>query len=226
MPVGAGGLTVQVVIDGRSLESQWNERGDWNNSVSLTTWPGDGVSALTLWSSSFDPSTYDGELYDDGRVAVLTCSCGELGCGGVVARIEFVPDTVTWSDFRHASYLTTQGLGSFVFSRSRYEEALAAAAGEHHQLRRCSRPAEPSHRPVAGPGRARTGVAWADPGDRGGTDDAGPRSGQRPSSRSRMAAGRDRNGWWPVSNSTTVPALRANSRCRRGGVPLSCAQTR
>lgn len=48
----------------------------------------------------------------------------------------------------------------------------------------------------------------------------------RPSSRSRTAAGWDRNGWWPASSSTTEPALRANSRCRSAGVPLSWAQTR
>jgi hypothetical protein len=125
-----GGLTVQVVIDGRSLESQWNEKGKWSNSVPLTTWPDDGLTALDLWSGSFDPSTYDGELYQDGRVAVLTCSCGQLGCGGVVAQIEFSNETVTWGDFRHANYLTPQGMGSFVFSRSEYDRALADARRE------------------------------------------------------------------------------------------------
>jgi len=125
--VATGGLTVQTVIDGESLESQWNEKGKWSNSVPLTTWPDDGVTVLDLWSGTFDPSTYDGELYVEGRTAVLTCSCGQLGCGGVVACIGFTYETVTWGDFRHANYLTTQGMGSFVFDRSQYDSALAEA---------------------------------------------------------------------------------------------------
>jgi hypothetical protein len=125
--LATGGVTVQVVIDGKSLESQWNENGKWSNSLPLATWAADGLTALELWSGAFDPSTYDGELYEDGHAAVLTCSCGQLGCGGVIARIEFSNETVTWSDFRHANYRTPQGLGSSVFSRYEYGRALAAA---------------------------------------------------------------------------------------------------
>ena len=51
--------------------------------------------------------------------------------------------------------------------------------------------------------------------------------GGRPSVRPRLsssAPGRgggrwDRNGWWPASSSTTLPARRANSRCRSAGCP-------
>jgi hypothetical protein len=50
-----------------------------------------------------------------------------LGCGGVVARIEFGVDVVTWHDFRHANYLTPQGMGTFVFARSQYDRALDVA---------------------------------------------------------------------------------------------------
>ena len=85
------------------------------------------MTALDLWSGSFDPSSYNGRLYEDGRVAVQTCSCGELGCGGVVARIQFSDETVTWDDFRHWNYLTPQGMGSFVFSRAEYDRASAHA---------------------------------------------------------------------------------------------------
>ena len=93
------------------------------------------MTALDLWSGSFDPSTYHGPLYQDGRAAVLTCECGELGCGGVVARIEFSNETVTWGDFRHWNYLTTQGMGSFVFSRPEYDRALAFARRDEGQPR-------------------------------------------------------------------------------------------
>ena len=40
------------------------------------------------------------------------------------------------------------------------------------------------------------------------------------------AAGSDRNGWCPVSSSTTAPARRAYSRRRPAGVTRSAAQTR
>ena len=132
--LATGGLRVQVVIDGRCLEKQWNEKGKWKNSVPLGTWPNDGLTPLELWSSSFDPSEYEGELCADGRVAVLTCGCGELMCGGVVANIQFTYEAVTWSDFRHANYLTPQGMGSFVFARSQYDRALAEAASPDDAL--------------------------------------------------------------------------------------------
>jgi hypothetical protein len=128
-----GGLKVQVVVDGKTLESRWNSRGKWNNSVPLCTWPSDGVTPFDLWSTSFAPSAYDGELLsEDGRVAVLTCGCGELMCGGVVARIDFTDETVTWSDFVHANYLTPQNLDSFVFSRDQYDQALAEVQAHDH----------------------------------------------------------------------------------------------
>jgi len=44
--------------------------------------------------------------------------------------------------------------------------------------------------------------------------------------RSRTVAGWDRNGWWPASSSTTLPARRANWRWRSAGVPRSSAHTR
>jgi hypothetical protein len=127
-----GDLRVQVVVDGKTLESRWNSKGKWNNSVPLCTWPSDGITPFELWSNSFALSTYDGELLcEDGRVAVLTCGCGELMCGGVVARIEFTDETVTWREFVHANYLTPQNLDSFVFSRDQYDQALADGRQAH-----------------------------------------------------------------------------------------------
>jgi hypothetical protein len=67
--------------------------------------------------------------------------------------------------------------------------------------------------------RRRAGARRRGRGSAVAADRAGSR--HRPSSRSRTAAGWDRNGWWPASSSTTEPALRANSRCRSAGVPLS-----
>src|SRR5580704_2919835 len=106
--VATGGVTVQVLIDGEPLESLYNRaKGKWNSSVALVTWPAqDGVTPQKLWSSSFDPSTDAGDFCEEGRIAVLTCSCDEVMCGGAVADIEFNHETVTWRNFRHANYLT------------------------------------------------------------------------------------------------------------------------
>jgi hypothetical protein len=128
-----GGPAVQVLIDGMTLESRWNSNGKWRNSAPLCTWSIDEVSPLDLWSISFDPSAHDTELSEDGRVAVLTCACGELMCGGVAARIEFTDETVIWSDFVHANYHTPQGLSSFAFSRAQYDQALAEARRRAHR---------------------------------------------------------------------------------------------
>jgi hypothetical protein len=126
--LATGGLRVQVVIDDMNLEKHWNVDGKWNRSVPLCAWPSDGIALLDLWSSSFDPSAYEGELYEDGRFAVLTCECGELMCGGVVAGIEFDHEVVTWSDFRHANYLTPQEMGTFVFARSQYDRQASSSS--------------------------------------------------------------------------------------------------
>lgn len=54
------------------------------------------------------------------------------------------------------------------------------------------------------PGGAKQGALVLGPCCTGGS--------HRPSTKSLTACGWDRNGWWPASISTTVPALRANSR--------------
>jgi len=49
-------------------------------------------------------------------------------CGGVVADISFGQDAVTWSNFRHANYLTQKAIGPFEFARSEYEGALRSSS--------------------------------------------------------------------------------------------------
>jgi hypothetical protein len=64
-------------------------------------------------------------LSEDGKAAVLTCSCGDFGCGGVSARITIDAETVTWSDFQEANSPKVIPLLAFRFSRSAYEAALS-----------------------------------------------------------------------------------------------------
>ena len=128
---------MQVLIDGESLEHLYNSaKGKWKSSKALCTWPvQDGITPVDLWSSSFDSSSDIDYFCEEGRIAVLTCSCGELMCGGAVANIEFTHETVTWSNFRHANYLTPKDIGPFVFTRSQYDRALRAAAESYESGR-------------------------------------------------------------------------------------------
>lgn len=59
---------------------------------------------------------------DDGRVALLACTCGEIGCWPLRARIEEDDETVTWSDFQqpHRAGWSYDSFGPFVFVRSQY----------------------------------------------------------------------------------------------------------
>ena len=65
-------------------------------------------------------------LEEQGLAAVLTCSCGMFGCGGVAARIALEHDTVTWSEFRFANAGPVVPIGPFTFDPAAYEAAIAA----------------------------------------------------------------------------------------------------
>ena len=68
----------------------------------------------------------DTELEEDGRAAVLTCTCRTYGCGGTAARITIADDVVTWDDFRHANSGPRVPIGPFRFDRVAYEASIAA----------------------------------------------------------------------------------------------------
>lgn len=65
------------------------------------------------------------EAYGDGRVAVLGCDCGVVGCWPLRVRITWSENVVVWSDFeqpyRKWSY---EKLGPFTFRRDAYEQAV------------------------------------------------------------------------------------------------------
>lgn len=71
------------------------------------------------WLGSPDP-----RWSEDGLAVVLNCECGDWECGGVLARIEVAPNTVTWSGFREPRRGNALGVGPFTFSREQYEAAL------------------------------------------------------------------------------------------------------
>ena len=61
---------------------------------------------------------------DDGRAAVLTCKCGDLQCGGIVATIRLTDGEVVWSEFSNPRSRASLDIPSFRFARSRYEQAV------------------------------------------------------------------------------------------------------
>jgi hypothetical protein len=77
----------------------------------------------SLWA----PGSGAQRLSEDGRVAVLTCGCGDFGCGGVSADIEDEGDRVVWRDFHEANGGPVIAVGPFTFDRARYERALLEA---------------------------------------------------------------------------------------------------
>ena len=114
-------------------------------------WPPNVLPPSTLWlGGEQDPRRFDEHVrYPGPRVAVLRCSCGEIGCDSVIARIALDGDRVTWSDFDRAPAGRPLGsagrnrlspwdhdrLGALVFDRDQYLDALQAAAEEWRDLR-------------------------------------------------------------------------------------------
>jgi hypothetical protein len=61
-----------------------------------------------------------------GRVYVLGCQCGELGCWPLACSIETADGKITWHSFEnpHRPKRDYSSFGPFVFDLAQYEEAL------------------------------------------------------------------------------------------------------
>lgn len=72
---------------------------------------------------------------DEGKVALLGCSCGEEGCWPLLARVTVESEIVTWSHFEQphrgpdakASHWNYDLAPKFVFARAAYESAAQLA---------------------------------------------------------------------------------------------------
>lgn len=77
------------------------------------------------WGTEESPTA---NLAQNGIVPVITCACGDFGCGGATARVTIGDEVVTWDDFRTANTREpAAGLGPFQFERRAYMAALAQA---------------------------------------------------------------------------------------------------
>jgi hypothetical protein len=64
----------------------------------------------------------------EGKTALLSCDCGEIGCSPLLARVTVGEDTVTWDEFEQPERPDWEydDFGPFTFARSEYEQALLA----------------------------------------------------------------------------------------------------
>jgi hypothetical protein len=113
---------VIVTINGIDLTDLWVAAKE----QPVDPLPTDEVGlGLVGWSEYGElPPRADAHAVPDGSVPVLTCTCGEFGCGGASARITFERSTVIWGDFRTATHERPVKLGPFRFKRRDYEVAL------------------------------------------------------------------------------------------------------
>jgi hypothetical protein len=63
----------------------------------------------------------------EGKTALLSCNCGEVGCSPLLARVTVEDDTVSWDEFEQPTRpdWDYDGFG-FTFARPQYEQALLA----------------------------------------------------------------------------------------------------
>ncbi|GLZ06570.1 hypothetical protein Acsp03_40360 [Actinomadura sp. NBRC 104412] len=88
-----------------------------------------GLLADYYWPSRHflgEPKDEPRGIREDGETMLLTCSgCGMADCWSLLARIEVADGTVRWSGFRNSHRdWDLSAVGSFLFSRTQYEEAL------------------------------------------------------------------------------------------------------
>src|SRR4051794_13003708 len=117
---------LDFVLDGHSL------RELAEGSQNLVT------PLCSAWMASSVAESVEGLLGRSGqpdRAELLVCeACGDLGCGGVTARLSMTSSTVTWSDLLREQAADEgwplEGLpASVAFARDEYEAAFADAEG-------------------------------------------------------------------------------------------------
>ncbi len=78
-----------------------------------------------------EPTTYYDHDSSEGKIAVLGCGCGDVGCWPFRVKIEMQKDVVIWGGFEqpHRPDWSYDEMGSFEFDRSRYISALEVDTG-------------------------------------------------------------------------------------------------
>jgi hypothetical protein len=92
-----------------------------------------GLPAEAVFSPSRRLLGEPDERYDDwdGRISVLGCGCGVVGCWPLQVKIKVKKGLVVWEDFRrpHRPRWSYDALGPLVFDREEYETILRESSG-------------------------------------------------------------------------------------------------
>ena len=78
-----------------------------------------------------EPTTYYDHDSSEGKIAVLGCVCGEVGCWPFRVRVTLRDDVVIWSGFEqpHRPAWRYDEMRPFVFDRTQYVSALDRKPG-------------------------------------------------------------------------------------------------
>jgi hypothetical protein len=124
-------VRIETLDMGRNPEARVEVRTNGEELSEILGW-GDNVLPLDEYIAGthlerWAPGGADREnpYVEDGRVAVLTCGCGDFSCGGATAKIIFTKDRVIWTDFHGARHRGKVPGRPLVFSREQYMSVLA-----------------------------------------------------------------------------------------------------
>lgn len=122
----AGNTIVAPHVDGVAL----TELVEQFERSSAYTDPAGGYGGLVIDYYQFGPldSYFLGlnDLWANGKVPVLACQCGEVGCWPLMCKIEQAADAITWNEFEqpHRPKRNYMKFGPFSFARSQCRTAL------------------------------------------------------------------------------------------------------
>lgn len=123
--------TVTPLVDGASLADLIEQF-----ESAKTMEPAGGYAGIVPWYFNFGPLTayFLGESTVDywrdlGKVALLGCECGEVGCWPLFARVTVADSEVAWSEFEqpHRPARDYSEFGPFEFDLGEYRAALELA---------------------------------------------------------------------------------------------------
>lgn len=126
-----GAVELVPAVDGVSLTQLV---GDYESARGLT--PSGGYGGLIPAHFNFgDLATYylgqnERQWPGTGRMWLLGCDCGEVGCWPLEVITTITDGYVTWTSFRqpHRPAWNYAGFGPFVFEEGQYRHAVAEAA--------------------------------------------------------------------------------------------------
>jgi hypothetical protein len=125
-PSGPGTDAVDIMVDGVHLYDLLGlRRADWTApSSSVLCPPSDHLfGGPDRWET---PSL---RWFEDGRVAVAVCGCGQPGCAAVLMRVTVRDDEIVWSEF--GTYLAGDRIdGEFHFNPKQYAAAVRTLCRE------------------------------------------------------------------------------------------------